>query len=221
MLEALAAQIALTASRLQAAAERAAAVAAMTAANQRLQLLADAGRLLSNTLDISEQLGRLASLVVPSLGDWCWIVAGHEHGQMREAASAHRDPSRADEVAAYVSLMLATATDESAPRIVYRTGEPLVIPELRPERIARSLSDPAAREALRSLAPTAVVAVPLAVRGETLGVLCLLNGAERGRTPPTRSRPRWRSVAGPASPCTRRSCTCSSATSPSRCSAAC
>ena len=180
VLEALSAQIALSASRLQAAAQRTAAVAAMTEANQRLQLLADAGRLLSNTLDITEQLDRLSSLVVPALGDWCWIVATDDHGHVREAASAHRDPSRDGEVAAYVRRMVASITEESAPRIVYRTGRPLVIPDLRPERIAQALSDPAAREALQSLAPTAVVAVPLAARGETLGVLCLLNGAARG-----------------------------------------
>jgi PAS domain S-box-containing protein len=180
VLEALAAQIGLSASRLQAAAERTAAVTAMTEANQRLQLLADAGRLLSNTLDITEQLDRLASLVVPSLGDWCWIVSADDHGQMREAASAHRDPARQDDVATYVRLMLASITDDSAPRIVYRTGQPLVIPELDSERIAQSLADPAARDALLVLDPAAVIAVPLAARGETLGVLCLLNTSGRG-----------------------------------------
>jgi PAS domain S-box-containing protein len=180
LLEALAAQITLTVSRLHADAERTAAVAAMTQANQRLQLLADAGRLLSNTLDISEQLDRLASLVIPALGDWCWIVATDDHGHMREAAAAHRDPARQGDVATYLGLMLETITDESAPRIVYRTGQPLIIPDLSPERIARSLFDPEARAVLHSLDPASVAAVPLVARGETLGVLCLLNGAGRG-----------------------------------------
>ena len=58
VLEALAAQIALSVSRLQADAERAAAVAAMAEANQRLQLLAEAGRILSGTLEIDQQVGR-------------------------------------------------------------------------------------------------------------------------------------------------------------------
>jgi PAS domain S-box-containing protein len=180
VLEALAAQIGLSASRLLAATERTAAVAAMTQANQRLQLLADAGRLLSSTLDISEQLERLASLVVPSLGDWCWIVATDDHGQLREAAAAHRDPARQGDVAAYLGLMLGSVTDESAARTVYRTGQPLIIPALGPGQIAQSLSDPEARALLQSFDPVSVAAVPLAARGETLGVLCLLNGTERG-----------------------------------------
>ena len=49
VLEALAAQIALSVSRLQADAERAAAVTAMQEANQRLQVLAEAGRILSGS----------------------------------------------------------------------------------------------------------------------------------------------------------------------------
>jgi PAS domain S-box-containing protein len=180
LLDGLTAQITLSVSRLQADRQRATAVQAMKEANQRLQLLADAGRMLAGALTIDEQLRRLAPLVVPPLGDWCWIVATDDHGRLCERASAHRDPARTADVEAYVRLMMASITDESAPRIVFRTGKPLVIPDLQPERIAQSLTDDIARAALLALAPGSVLAVPLAARGHTLGVLCLLNGAERG-----------------------------------------
>ncbi|WNV75968.1 SpoIIE family protein phosphatase [Geodermatophilus sp. DSM 44513] len=183
LLEGLAAQIALSVSRLQADAERAAAVTAMAEANARLQLLAEAGRTMTGTHDIAQQLERLARLVVPPLGDWCWIVATDEHGRMHEVAVAHRDPSRLHEAQIYVRLMVSTVSEEGAPSIVARTGRPLVIPDLQPERIARSLPDPAARQALLALAPASVAAVPLTARGRTLGVLCLLRGRER---PPLR-----------------------------------
>ena len=97
VLEALAAQIALSVSRLQADAARAAAVAAMAQANQRLRLLADAGRVLSGTLDIDQQIGQLAELVVPELADWCWIVVTDEQGRLHGVARSHRDPSRQEE----------------------------------------------------------------------------------------------------------------------------
>ncbi|WP_040338149.1 SpoIIE family protein phosphatase [Candidatus Blastococcus massiliensis] len=184
LLEGLAAQIALSISRLQADAERTAAVAATTAANQRLELLAEAGRVLSSTLDIDEQLQRLASLVVPRLGDWCWIVTTDDHGRLQESASAHRDPARRGMVAEYVQHMVQTVSSEGAPRVVFRTGQPLVIPDLSPERIAQSLPDPDARAALLALGPSSVAAVPLSIRGQTVGVLCLLNGAARGAHPP-------------------------------------
>jgi PAS domain S-box-containing protein len=180
LLDGLAAQIALSVVRLQADAARATAVAAMTEANQRLALLAEVGRVLSSTVDIDEQLQRLARLVVPRLGDWCWIVTTDDHGRLQESASAHRDPTRREEVAGYVRRMLHAVTDDGAPRLVYRTGQPLVIPELSPERVALSLADEDARAALLALAPAAAAAVPLISRGQTVGVLCLLNEAERG-----------------------------------------
>ncbi|WP_233489468.1 SpoIIE family protein phosphatase [Blastococcus sp. TF02-9] len=183
LLEGLAAQISVSISRLQADTARDSAVTAMTEANQRLELLAEAGRVLSSTMDIDEQLQRLASLVVPRLGDWCWIVTTDEHGRLQESASAHRDPARGEQVAAYVRMMLQAVTPDSAPKTVFRTGQPLVIPALTPERMVRSLSDPAAREALWALAPASAAAVPLTIRGQTVGVLCLLNGAERGPHP--------------------------------------
>ncbi|SOC47882.1 PAS domain S-box-containing protein [Blastococcus aggregatus] len=184
LLEGLTAQISLSTSRLQADAARDRAVAAVTEANQRLELLAEAGRVLSSTLDIGEQLQRLAALVVPRLGDWCWIVSTDDHGRLQESASAHRDPDRSDFVAAYVERMVRTVSPEGAPRRVFRTGQPLVVRNLSPERIASVLSDPEARAALVELAPSSVAAVPLTIRGQTVGVLCLLNGADRGAHSP-------------------------------------
>ncbi|MBN1095255.1 SpoIIE family protein phosphatase [Blastococcus sp. TML/C7B] len=183
LLEGLTAQITLSVSRLQADADRDRAVAAVTEANQRLELLAEAGRVLSGTMDIGEQLQRLASLVVPRLGDWCWIVSTDEHGRLRETASAHRDPAREEFVAEYVSRMVRTVTPEGAPRRVFRTGQPLVVRDLTPERIASVVSDPQAKAMLVELAPSSVAAVPLTIRGQTVGVLCLLNGADRGPHP--------------------------------------
>ncbi len=184
LLEGLAAQIAVSISRLQADAARDSAVTAMTETNQRLELLAEAGRVLSSTLDTGEQLQRLAALVVPRLGDWCWIVSTDEHGRPQETAGAHRDPGRTAFVAGYVQRMVRTVTPEGAPRRVFRTGQPLVVRDLAPERIASVLADPEAQAMLIELAPTSVAAVPLTIRGQTVGVLCLLNGAERGAHPP-------------------------------------
>ena len=180
LLEGLTAQIALSVSRMQADAERDAAVAAMAEANQRLQLLADVGRVLSGSLDIAQQLDRLAELVVPFLGDWCWIVAIDEHNRMHEMAAAHRDPERTADVQTYVRLMAASVTDEAAPRVVHRTGQPLVVRDLTPEGMQGALRDPAALEALFALAPSTAAVVPLGSRGRTLGVMALVNQADRG-----------------------------------------
>jgi len=180
LLEALTAQIGLSVSRLQADAERDAAVEALRVANARLELLAETGRVLSDTLDITEQLGRLAELVVPALGDWCWVVVPDEHGRMRQLASAHRDPARNAELATYVRAMVAGITDQAAARVVTRTGRPLLVGTLDPEYVQRALPDAAAQEMLARLAPGSGIVVPLAARGRTLGALGIYRDAERG-----------------------------------------
>jgi PAS domain S-box-containing protein len=180
LLDALTAQIALSVSRLRADAERAAAVAAMAEANQRLQLLADAGRVLSGSLEITEQLGRLADLVVPSLADWCWIIVTDEQGRLHEAAWSHRDPALREVVAAYVGATVQAMGDEHNARVVMRTGGPVMVPEVDVERIAAALHDPVGQQALRRLAPRSGLVVPLVARGEAIGALGAATVAGRG-----------------------------------------
>jgi PAS domain S-box-containing protein len=180
VLEALAAQIALTVSRLQADVERAQAVAAMAEANQQLQLLAEAGRVLSGTLEIDQQVEQLAELVVPGLGDWCWLVVTDEQGRLHELACAHRDPARREELENYVRSMVTVMTDQAGARVVTATGQPMVMPVIDWEHVERALPDPVARESLARLGAASGTIVPLVARGQTLGALGLFNREERG-----------------------------------------
>ncbi|SFF49602.1 SpoIIE family protein phosphatase [Blastococcus tunisiensis] len=180
VLEALAAQIALTVSRLQADAERVRAVAAMAGANERLQLLADAGRVLSGTLEIDQQVAELAELVVPELADWCWLVVTDEQGRLHDLACAHRDPDRREELESYVRGMVAVMTDRAGARVVMRSGRPMVMPVIDWGHIEEALPDPAVREALARLGAASATIVPLVARGQVLGALGLFNREERG-----------------------------------------
>ena len=83
LLDGLTAQIALSVSRLQADRERAAAVAAMAEANRQLQLLADAGRVLSGTLEINQQIERAVRTRRPDPGR---LGLDHGHRRARPAA---------------------------------------------------------------------------------------------------------------------------------------
>ena len=180
LLEALAAQIALTASRLQADAERARAQEAMVEANQRLELLAEVGRVLAGTLDITQQIDQLASLVVPALADWCWLVVTDDQQRLHEMASAHRDPARSEELEDYVRVMVRVMTDEAGARVVTRTGWPVIHEHVDWAHLEKALPDPAAQQALIGLDLGSSAIVPLIGRGHTLGALGLFNTTERG-----------------------------------------
>jgi hypothetical protein len=167
-------------SRLRADDERAHAVAAMAEANQRLQLLADTGRVLSGSLEITDQLGRLVDLVVPALADWCWLIVTDEQGRLHRAAWSHRDPALREAVAAYVGATVQSMGEDHNARVVMRTGRPVAVPEVDVERIAAALHDPAGQEALRRLAPRSGLVVPLVARGEAIGALGAATVAGRG-----------------------------------------
>jgi serine phosphatase RsbU (regulator of sigma subunit) len=122
--------------------------------------------------------------LVPALADWCWIVLTDEHGRPYEGAVSHRDPARREEVAAYVGRMLSLMTEESGPKVVLRTGRPVVVPRVDWAHVERALPDPAAREALARLDMGSTVIVPLSANGQTLGALGLFTNAARGPQTP-------------------------------------
>jgi PAS domain S-box-containing protein len=179
VLEALTAQIALSVSRLQADVERDAAVAAMREANRHLQLLADVGAVLSDTLDIEEQIDQLTARVVPSLADWCYLVVTDEQGRPQQLAAVHSDPERRDEVAEYLKSIVAGASEEAGLRIAVRSGR-AVRATIDQAYLDAVLPDPALREMFLRLGGTTATVVPLPGRGRVLGALGLLNGPERG-----------------------------------------
>jgi PAS domain S-box-containing protein len=59
-----------------------------------LRLLADAGELLSESLDYERTLQRVASLAVPVLADWCAVDLLDERGLLRRVAIHHADPEK-------------------------------------------------------------------------------------------------------------------------------
>ncbi|SOE00225.1 SpoIIE family protein phosphatase [Blastococcus haudaquaticus] len=179
LLDGLTAQIALSVSRLQADTQRAAAVAAMADANRQVQLLADAGRVLSGTLDIDQQIEQLAELVVPTLSDWCWIMVTDEQGRLNGIASGHGDPARREELAAFIRRMVGVMTEDAGARIVASTGRPMVMPTIDPAHVERALPDADVRAALDRLGAASGAIVPLAARGQSLGALGLFSGPER------------------------------------------
>ncbi len=183
LLEVLAAQLALTWSRLQADAAREAAVQETTATAERLRLLADVGRVLSGTLDIAEQLNELTRLVVPALGDWSWVVLPDASGRLREVASAHRDPGWAAELRALLPRLVSAASGHTGTRTVLTTGRPFVRSQITGEDLARAVPDPVARAAFDRFRPSSSVTVPLLARGQVLGALALFAGP--GRPPHT------------------------------------
>ena len=142
------------------------------AAQQRLAVLADAGARLSASLDLADTLQTAAGLLVPALGDWCFVDLAEEDAFDRVGV-AHADPAAAP-LAQRLRRRYAAAPDapRGAARVI-RSGEAEVENEVTPRTLAELARDEDHHRVLAALAPRAYLAVPLPARGRTIGALTL------------------------------------------------
>ncbi len=84
-------------------------------------------------LDVSRRLLRVAQLVVPDMGDWCWIDL-LEGGQLRRAITHHWNPALLAELAA-VRPRRHDASATAGPSRVLETGEHELLVAVTPDPV--------------------------------------------------------------------------------------
>ncbi len=160
--------------------ERAARVAAEEA-KSRVAFLAEAGPILSESLDYEETLKRLARLCVRSIADWCVIDVVQDGREIRRLGGAHSDPAK-EPLLQELQRRYPPRSDSAHPSArVLRTGGPLLLPELSDDDVRSFCEDDEHARIIRELGTRSIVAVPLVARGRTLGVISLCS-ASPGRS---------------------------------------
>ncbi|MDQ3942998.1 MAG: ATP-binding protein [Actinomycetota bacterium] len=144
------------------------------------RFLAEAGEVLSSSLDYRATLSNVARLAVPTLADWCGVDVLEEDGSLERLAVAHQNPQK---VKLAHELQERYPPDPDAPYGVHqvlRTGEAQMMSEIPPELIERAARDEKHREMLRQLGLNSYMTIPLIARRRTLGAITLVY-AESGR----------------------------------------
>jgi PAS domain S-box-containing protein len=143
-------------------------------AEEAQQLLAEAGAVLSSSLDDGPTLEALARLAVRLLADLCLIDMVQDDGTVIRAAAAHADPAKqalADELRRY-------PPDPQGPHPAMRalrSGRAEVADEVDDAVLAAAARDSAHLEVVRRLGFTSYLCIPLTARGRALGVLNLVS----------------------------------------------
>jgi PAS domain S-box-containing protein len=148
-------------------------------AEAKQRFLADAGALLSSSLDYRVTLASVARLAVPALADWC-AVDVLEGGAVERLAVEHPDP---DKVLLAMKLQERYPPDPEAPGgvpHVLRTGRPEFYAEVTDEMLEAAARDEGHLEILREIGFTSAMVVPMIARERTLGAITLVS-AESGR----------------------------------------
>ncbi len=156
-------------------------------AARRSELLAAVAAQLAQSLDAERAVGRLASLVVPALADWCLVtlVGEDTHPDWRrrlvDVGRHHADETKRPLLEEYTAHRVPALSDDSMVARALGTGEPVVMRRHPGDLAAEVLRPSKAREMLRALDPASFAVVPLLGRDRIVG---LLTAARTSARPP-------------------------------------
>jgi signal transduction histidine kinase len=146
---------------------------------QAWRFLADATAMLSESLDYELTLRRLASAVVPRLGDGC-VVHLIEDGALSTVAVAHADPAKAAMLREMNAKFGAQLGDDRGVAHVVRTGLAELHPVVTDEMLVASARSEEHLAKLRAMGFRSAILAPLKAHGTTLGTIVVVT-AESGR----------------------------------------
>jgi PAS domain S-box-containing protein len=152
-------------------------ITARKAEEQRARFLAEAGRRLSDSLDLDTTLQRVADLCIERLGDWSMVDVLDSHGAVAHGAVAHRDATRADLVRELREEHPMDPRGQRAVARVLRSGDAELFPVVTPEMLRRAAAGERHLELLEQLGGRTGMVVPMTVRGRTVGAITI-TGAE-------------------------------------------
>lgn len=153
----------------------------IAAANEeRRHLLAEAGRVLSSSLDYESTVSAVARLAVPHFADWCAVdlLVGDE---IKRLAVAHCDPEKARWVQNVVVKLQPSAEADAGVGAVIRTGEPHFAPVVTDDMLVKVAEDDEHLALLRAIGIHSAMIVPITTRGMILGALTLANSRPERR----------------------------------------
>ena len=142
------------------------------AAQRRLEMLAEASRLLDASLDYEKTLQEVARVAVRTLADWCAVHLVEPDGSMRWLAVAHGDPAK--EALARDLQQRYPATGGVTRVLRSGVSEVYTSEQSDSDRAARA-RDARHLHMLRVLDSRAVMIVPLTARGKMLGAVSLIS----------------------------------------------
>lgn len=143
-------------------------------ARDRIALLVEAGRLLSDSLEYERTFQNLAELVLHRFADYCLIFELLDPPAMRQMASSHVDP-RKEHLPRRLGELYGVFPEN--PRLslwrVARSGHSELVPQASLELIQAATQDQEVLAIYQRLEAGSFMVVPLAARGQTLGVMLL------------------------------------------------
>jgi PAS domain S-box-containing protein len=146
-------------------------------AERRATFLADAGALLSSSLDYGDTLARVAEAAVPTFADLC-AVDVVEGTELRRVTVAHRDPVKLEFAREFRRRY--PPTEDEPVLAALRTGKSVLFEKLSDELLVQGARSLEHLRDLRELSITSFIVAPMPAAGRPVGTLTFVS-AESGR----------------------------------------
>jgi PAS domain S-box-containing protein len=143
------------------------------------RFLAEASRVLADSLDVQQTLGAVARLAVPEIADWCAVDLADGDGVQRVAV-AHVDPERIELAREMQDRYPPDPRTNTGVYGVLRHGTAELYPEITDEMLAAGAHDEEHLAIIRSVGLRSAMLVPMQLRDRVLGVISFIS-AESGR----------------------------------------
>jgi len=153
---------------------------AADSARRQATFLAEAGAVLSSSLDYEETLRAVAQLAVPTIADWCAVDILGDRGELQRIAVAHVDPKKVEYARTLQQQYAADPNAAGGVHEVIRTGKPAYMSRIPMALLEAAAQDEEQLRIIRELNLTSYMCVPLAVRGRTIGTITFVS-AESAR----------------------------------------
>ncbi|HEX3057612.1 MAG TPA: ATP-binding protein [Gaiellaceae bacterium] len=140
-------------------------------AESRLAFLAEAGRLLGESLEYDVTLSTLADLVVPRLADWCIVDLVEDDGTLQRVAVRAADRGKQALLDALHREYPPVAGSGQPAAQALAHSAPVQFSEFTPESLRATTLDDRHFELMTQLDPRSAMAVPLIAHGRVLGAL--------------------------------------------------
>lgn len=149
------------------------------AARRRASFLAEASRLLAQSVDHTSTLVALTKLTLPALGSWCIVDILQEGDAINRLGIYHPDPEKQKLAQQLEATWFAKSEDPFGAPEMLRKARPVVLTQDTEVTLATTVHSPNNLHILRQLGIGALLTVPLVARQKLLGAITFVS-AQRG-----------------------------------------
>jgi signal transduction histidine kinase len=140
--------------------------------------LAEASRLLADSLDYEQTLATVAALALPYLGAWCIVDVVEADGSMRRLAVVHPDPAKQVLAGMLQEGWPPERDDPLGVPVVMATGQSEIVSPVTESLLRQAARTEQNLDLLRRLGIGSLLVVPLRARGDVLGAVTFVGSTD-------------------------------------------